>query len=143
MGGIASGTIPEVFTVKDINGNVRTFGMMMWQFQENYASGGISLSLSGATPTLSGQKDVGRYFRSITDVFAQANPQFVSGYLFRPVINPATIGLGVASGISPAVKSGYPTLMLFNTVVSGVSDLEVPDATAVSGATAKLFIIGY
>lgn len=146
MPGISSGKTPVIYSFKDQAGNNRVAGWIDFEFQEAYASGGVSLSVSGAVPTLSGQKDVGQYFRHIEDIIANPAPGSYNAGMYLAAVNPTTIPHNVASG--------YPLLQLFS-VVSGTNQAasgelpgtiplgEIADATAVSGTRVKLHIIGY
>jgi len=137
MGGISSGFTPTIFTMVDQAGNPRVEGWIQWEFQQNYSSGGISLSVSGAVPTLSGQKDFGNYFRFVYDILVNPVRQVASvAAPYTPMVNPETL--------NHAVASGYPLIQLFAPTGSGVwTPSELADSTAVSGLRVKMLVIGY
>ena len=111
-----------VFTVIDQGGNPRTLGWFLWEFQENYATGGITADLSA-------------YMRRLEQVIC--NP--ASGaLLYTPRPNLATI--------PAAIQSGTPRIELFGSTSGGVTaaaEVEVANGVAVSGARAILQTLGY
>ena len=122
-----------VFTVIDQGGNPRTLGWFLWEFQENYATGGITADLSA-------------YMRRLEAVIC--NP--ASGALvYTPRPNLATIPGAIASGtprielLQATVTSGQaqPLSGVAGAWVGPLS--EIANATAVSGTRAILQTLGY
>ena len=134
MGGISSGSVPTVFTVTDLQGNQRLIGWLQWEFRETYASGGISLSVSGNSPSLSGQKDFGQYFRYVQDIIVQPISKGLS-VPTQMAINPLSI--------PGAVASGAPLLQAYVPATSGVWAPAEQTAVAMSGVQVKLVVLGY
>ena len=74
----------DTYVVKDEAGNPRTIGWFEYEFQEDYATGGVHANLSP-------------FFRQISDVYARPASGALSHLV--PVPNEATFGTPASVGI--------------------------------------------
>ena len=143
----------QVYTLLDVGGNPRVEGWFIWEFQENYVTGGVAANLS-------------EYFRRVEQMLVSP----VSGATyFQPRVHDTSIpgdprsGLiqlwGVASGAGVSIASGiqgFVSGQLLSGNISGqvyfalfsgrlaaqTTFAEIADATAVSGTRVRIFALG-